>query len=233
MRALTLIQIPFSHNCLKVRIALGLKGLPYETKDIAPMDRASVVAASGQGLVPVLLDDGRTIADSTAILLYLEERHPTPALVPSDPVGRANCLILEDWADQAFMALSRRISYGNVLSRPGLLAALFFPRTHGPTRWVKERIARRLVARRFGMSRGRHAKDVVEARRLARLAVARLGGRRWLQGEGPTIADIALAAMSAPLAGDLEAGRDPAVRALLAWGEALVPGDIRRLYAQA
>ena len=35
-----LIQIPFSHNCVKVRVALGLKEIPYETQDIAPMDRA-------------------------------------------------------------------------------------------------------------------------------------------------------------------------------------------------
>jgi glutathione S-transferase len=111
-----LIQIPFSHNCLKVRVALGLKGLTCQTQDIAPMDRAAVVAASGQGLVPVLLDDGHAIADSTRILLYLEERHPDPPLVPREPAGRAECLVLEDWADQAFMELSRRIAYGTILN---------------------------------------------------------------------------------------------------------------------
>jgi len=225
-----LIQIPFSHNCVKVRVALGLKGLKYETHDIAPMDRASVVAASGQGLVPVLLDDGQAIADSTAILLYLEERHPDPPLIPSDPAARACCLILEDWADQAFMAMARRAAYSNILSRPGKLASMFFPEDPAPARWIKERIARRVVARRFGLSPGRHARDVAEAKRLAGLAMARLGGRRWLQGESPTIADVALATMSAPLAAEREAREDEAVRALLAWGEALVPADVRETY---
>jgi glutathione S-transferase len=225
-----LIQIPFSHNCVKVRVALGLKGLTYETQDIAPIDRATVVAASGQGLVPVLVDGPRAIADSTAILLYLEERHPEPPLVPRDPAARAECLILEDWADQAFMALARRISYVNVLSRPGRLASLFFPNDAAPARWIKERIARRRVAQRFGLSPARHARDVVEARRLASLAVARLGGRRWLQGESPTIADVALAAMSAPLVADREVREDDGVRALLAWGEALVPADVLATY---
>ena len=225
-----LIQIPFSHNCVKVRVALGLKGLKYETQDIAPMDRASVVAASGQGLVPVLLDDGRAIADSTAILLYLEKRYPDPPLIPSDPTARACCLILEDWADQAFMTLARRAAYRNILSRPGKLASMFFPGDPAPARWIKERIARRVVARRFGLSPGRHARDVAEAKRLAGLAMARLGGRRWLQGESPTIADVALAAMSAPLAADREAREDEAVRALLAWGEALVPADALAIY---
>jgi len=225
-----LIQIPFSHNCVKVRVALGLKGLAYETLDIAPMDRASVVAASGQGLVPVLLDGPRAIADSTAILLYLEDRHPDPPLVPRDPAARACCLILEDWADQGFMAISRRIAYGNVLARPGRLASLFFPNDPAPARWLKERIARRRVAQRFGLSPARHAKDVVEAKRLAGLAVARLGGRRWLQGESPTIADVALAAMSAPLVADRETREDEGVRALLTWAAALVPADVLATY---
>jgi glutathione S-transferase len=230
MGAIKLIQIPFSHNCVKVRVMLSLKGVSYETQDIAPMDRASVVAASGQGLVPVLVVDGRAIADSTAILLYLEERYPDPPLVPSEPSARAECLLLEDWADHAFMAISRRIAYGNILSRPGRLAGLFFPRDAGPARWLKERIARRRVTQRFGLSHGRHAKDVAEAKRLAGLAMARLNGRRWLCGEATTVADVALATMSAPLAADPDVCQDPDVRALLTWGEALVPADMLALY---
>jgi glutathione S-transferase len=118
-----LIQIPFSHNCVKVRVALALKGVRYVTRDIAPTSRGEVRAASGQGLVPVLLVDGRAITDSTAIVLFLESQHPDPPLVPGDPALRAECLLLEDWADRAFMALSRRISYANVLARPGALGS--------------------------------------------------------------------------------------------------------------
>lgn len=225
-----LIQIPFSHNCVKVRVALSFKGVKYETQNIAPMDRASVVAASGQGLVPVIVDGGRAIVESTEILLYLEERHPHPPLLPSQPDARAECLILEDWADHAFMALSRRMAYRNILSRPGKLASMFFPEDPAPARWIKERIARRVVTRRFGLSPKGRARDVAEAKRLAGLAMARLGGRRWLLGESPTIADIALATMSAPLAADSAALEDEAVRALVAWGEALVPADVTAIY---
>ena len=230
MKRMKLVQIPFSHNCVKVRVVLGIKGLAYETQDIAPMDRRSVVAASGQGLVPVLIDGDRAVADSTAILLYLEERYPDPPLIPSDPAARAECLLLEDWADQAFMAMSRRIAYGNVLVRPGALASMFFPGDKAPSRWVKERIAKRRVTQRFGLSAGRHAKDVSEAKRLARLAMARLGGRPWLVGDRPTIADIALATMSAPLHADREAAGDDAVAALLAWGKSLLPADVAARY---
>ena len=230
MSDLTLVQIPFSHNCVKVRVALTLKGLAYATQDIAPADRTEVRRASGQGLVPVLLCDGRAIVDSTAILMFLESQHPDPPLIPSEPAARAECLILEDWADQAFMALSRRISYAGILSRPGALAGLFYPNDPAVLRWIKERIAGRVVAKRFGIFPGRRARDVVEAKRLAKLANARLDGRPWLQGERPTIADIALATMSAPLAADPECRSDPDVSRLLAWGEALVPADVSAIY---
>lgn len=230
MSAMQLIQIPFSHNCVKVRVALSLKGLTFETRDIPPADRAAVFAASGQRLVPVLVDGGATITDSTAILHYLEAHHPKPALVPGDAAARAECLVLEDWADHAFMSISRRISYVNVLRTPGRLASLFFPNESGPVRWIKERLARRVVTRRFGLSPARHAKDVVEAKRLAQLAMSRLGGRPWLFGSSPTIADIALATMSAPLAADREVGVDENAGALLAWGARLVPEDVLAIY---
>jgi glutathione S-transferase len=128
------------------------------------------------------------------------------------------------------MALSRRMAYRNILSRPGKLASMFFPEDPAPARWIKERIARRVVTRRFGLSPKGRARDVAEAKRLAGLAMARLGGRRWLLGESPTIADIALATMSAPLAADSAALEDEAVRALVAWGEALVPADVTAIY---
>jgi glutathione S-transferase len=123
------------------------------------------------------------------------------------------------------MALARRVAYRNVLSRPGKLASMFFPGDPAPARWIKERIARRVVARRFRLTPSGRARDVAEAKRLAGLALARLGGRPWLVGSSPTIADVALAAMSAPLAADSEVLQDGAVRQLLAWGETLVPPD--------
>jgi glutaredoxin len=59
-----LIQVPWSHNCVKVRVALEHKGLDYETRDLT-FNRLPAKRASGQLLVPVLLDGGRTITDST------------------------------------------------------------------------------------------------------------------------------------------------------------------------
>lgn len=78
----------------RVRIALALKGLPY--------DYVSVHLAKGEHkepafaelvadpLVPVLeLEDGERLTQSMAIMEYLEEVHPTPPLLPADALGRA------------------------------------------------------------------------------------------------------------------------------------------------
>ena len=87
--SLTLYQIPISHNCAKVRTALARKHLTYETVDIPPADRSLVRKVSGHGLVPVLRDGDTVVADSTRILLHLEERYPEPPLLPREAMARA------------------------------------------------------------------------------------------------------------------------------------------------
>jgi glutathione S-transferase len=225
-----LIQIPFSHNCVKVRVALAIKKLPYELENIRPMDRSGVIRVSGQGLVPVLVDGEKAVADSTAILVYLDERYPEPALIPRDAEARNLCLVLEDWADRAFMESSRRIAYYNITAVPGLVSRLFFPNETGLAVRLKERIAINRVRKRFRFSAERYPKDAADVRRAAALAVERLDGKSWLMGQGPTIADVALATMSAPLAADLALREEAAVATLLAWGEKLVPPDVSALY---
>ena len=50
---------------------------------------ASYKTINPQALVPALEDDGRILTQSLAIMEYLEERHPKPALLPADPADRA------------------------------------------------------------------------------------------------------------------------------------------------
>jgi maleylpyruvate isomerase len=78
----------------RTRIALALKGLSYEQQghDLrtgAQKDPA-YVALNPQGMVPALEIDGAVLTQSPAILEWLEEAHPTPALLPSDAIGRAH-----------------------------------------------------------------------------------------------------------------------------------------------
>jgi glutathione S-transferase len=96
---------PFS---AKVRIALAEKDLSYDTREI-PWSRRTLwgpkppefLAVSPLGKVPVLVDDGVTVYDSTLICEYLEERYPKPPLFPTGTADRARCRRLEDEADFA------------------------------------------------------------------------------------------------------------------------------------
>ncbi len=73
----------------RVRIAMNLKGLAYEYLPVGGLPPGEYNRINPQGLLPVLVLDGAVIAQSGAILEYLEETHPEPALLPADPVMRA------------------------------------------------------------------------------------------------------------------------------------------------
>jgi len=78
----------------RVRIALNLKGLPYEEVPIdllrGDQHAASYKALNPQSVVPsLIIDDDAPLFQSMAILEYLEETHPNPPLLPTDARGRA------------------------------------------------------------------------------------------------------------------------------------------------
>ena len=77
----------------RVRIALALKGLSYEyiPVHIAKGDhkKEAYAALSADTLVPLLEVDGAKLSQSMAIIEYLDEKHPAPALLPADALGRA------------------------------------------------------------------------------------------------------------------------------------------------
>jgi len=94
--AMRLYSGPLSLFTGKVRIALDEKGLEYELVSV-PFSRAAgyepkhpeVVRLNPKRQVPVLVDGDLALYDSTLILEYLEDRHPSPPLLPADPAARA------------------------------------------------------------------------------------------------------------------------------------------------
>ncbi|MCW2976411.1 MAG: glutathione S-transferase family protein, partial [Actinomycetia bacterium] len=95
-------RIPFSTNVERVALAAGHKGLEIDWVDVDPADRSPVEAASGQSLVPVLVVGDEVVADSPAIILLLEERHPEPPLYPADESRRAEVEIFVDWFNRVW-----------------------------------------------------------------------------------------------------------------------------------
>ena len=92
-----LYSVPVSTNVERVTLALAYKGLAAEHVEVPSDDRSEVVRVSGQELVPVLEADGEVVADSTAILEWLEARFPEPPLYPREPARRAEVQVFVDW----------------------------------------------------------------------------------------------------------------------------------------
>ncbi len=73
----------------RVRIALALKGIDYEYISVGQIGWEAYEKINPQRLMPALKIGEQIIPQATAILEYLEERYPEPALLPGDPVLRA------------------------------------------------------------------------------------------------------------------------------------------------
>jgi len=101
-----------SGNCYKVRLLLAQLGLEYETVDVSVVDRSNRAVLLGDlnpGLrVPTLvLDDGRPLAESNAILWYFGDG---TAYVPDDPYERAQALqwmFFEQYSHEPYIAVVR------------------------------------------------------------------------------------------------------------------------------
>jgi maleylacetoacetate isomerase/maleylpyruvate isomerase len=82
----------------RVRIALALKGLPYDYKAVHlqknEQTSESYGAVSAARLVPLLKDGDAYVHQSLAIIEYLDETHPEPPLLPADPLARARARAL-------------------------------------------------------------------------------------------------------------------------------------------
>lgn len=73
----------------RVRIALALKEIPYSYVSVRQIGKEAYLRINPQGLMPALQIGERIVPQATAILEYLEEIFPEPALLPADPVTRA------------------------------------------------------------------------------------------------------------------------------------------------
>jgi len=79
----------------RVRIALNLKGLGYESVPVhlrrggGEQFAPAYTALNPEQLVPALEADGQVLTQSLAIMEYLDERHPQPPLLPADAPDRA------------------------------------------------------------------------------------------------------------------------------------------------
>jgi glutathione S-transferase/RNA polymerase-associated protein len=102
---------PLSPYAQKVKIALAEKGIPFATKLPDAFGGGAVRDAdfkrdNPRHEVPVLVDGDLHIFDSTVILEYLEDKWPSPSLLPKEPAERARVRMLEDVMDTQYEAIN-------------------------------------------------------------------------------------------------------------------------------
>ena len=166
---LTLLYLPFSPFCRKVRLVAGEKGVELVLHKLQPWADDAFRDINPAATVPVLLVDGeRALCGSTVIAEYFEETYPDPLLLPGDTLARAEARRLAAFFDETFHAeVTTRILYEKILKRMKRL---------GQPDMELIRAGRAALHRHLAY--------------LARL----VEGRRWLAGDTFGMADLAASA---------------------------------------
>jgi len=193
---IVLHQWEISPFCTKVRKALRWKGLAYQTIEYNGLLATRAAKLSGSGKLPVLDYDGTRVQDSSDIVAFLEQRHPQPALIPSDPVERATARLFEDWADESlyWYEVYLRIMYPEVV--PNVVALLCKDRPAWERRIFSVVFRRSLTKQLRDQRLGRQNRQTVEAHlfELFTALESILAARQWLVGSARSVADAAVSA---------------------------------------
>lgn len=120
----TVYGVPLSPFVRKVRLAMEEKGIEYQLESVLPFPPHNAApefrAMSPLGKVPALRDGDFTISDSSVILNYLDQKHPSSSLRPADAEGCARALWFEEFADSKLAETIGPIFFNRVV-KPNIL----------------------------------------------------------------------------------------------------------------
>ena len=107
----------FSPYVRKTLAYLSEKGLSADLKPVRFQDQDPAFRqASPFGKMPGFSDGDFAISDSTAIITYLEAKHPEPPLIPTEPRARARTVWYEEFADTILIATLGKVFFNRVVS---------------------------------------------------------------------------------------------------------------------
>lgn len=159
---------PLSPYAQKVKIALDEKNIAYSSKLPVAIGSGqpdlAFLKANPRGEVPALIDGDVSVFDSTIILEYIEDKWPTPALLPKSPAARAQARTIEEVMDTSFEPINW-----------GMGEIHWFRRAQGQK-------ARAIEARASAQARG-----------IYEWLTRQLGEREWFNGATFGWADVSVA----------------------------------------
>jgi glutathione S-transferase len=196
-------HLKVSHFNEKARWALDYKRVPHVRRAMVPgRHEATARKLAGRRTFPVLVLDGEAIGDSTEIIEALERLHPDPPLYPSDAQARRRALELEDFFDEEFGPYTRLLAVHSGLMEPGVALGMFAPDLTPSRRFVARamfpRIRRRMVAA-MGIDDLSVEHAFQKVRAAGKRFRAELEPSGYLSGDRFTVADLTVAALTAPV----------------------------------
>jgi glutathione S-transferase len=198
-----LITIPISHYCEKARWALDRTGVPYrERRHMQGVHRVAVRRAGGGLTAPVLVDDGRVLAESALIVDHADVHAPAgQRLYPDDAPQAAEIRSLERTYDERLGPHGRRWMYHHVGARPDLVRAYSTP---GVPAWQRRALPfaypamKLFIDRILDITPATAARSELEVRAVFDEVAQRLDdGRPFLAGDRFTAADLTFSALAA------------------------------------
>jgi glutathione S-transferase len=112
----------------KVMVFAAEKGVALEVKQAAPGGNDPAFRAiSPFGKIPAFSDDDYQLCDSSAIVHYIEAKHPSPALIPAEARARGRTIWFDEFADTILLSPAGKIFFNRIVAklvgRPADLAA--------------------------------------------------------------------------------------------------------------
>lgn len=205
----TLWHIELSHYSEKARWALDYKGVAHRRR--TPMvglhqPVAMALSRSRHRRMPVLRLDGRTVADSTAIVAALEQRFPDPPLYPADGAERARALELEDYFDEQLAPAVRAFTWHHVLGERRGIGNAVAPHRPAMRRFLNAGapLAGRIIRGDYGATAEHEAQSRATILAAADRVERELQPSGYLAGDRFSVADLTGAALFTPLLGPPE-----------------------------
>ena len=197
---LELYQFELSQYSEKVRLILDYKQLEYRKIEVTPgVGQIELMQKSGSSQVPVLKDGSTYVADSTEIALYLERKYPERPIIPTEPLAKGQCLLIEEWADASIGIKARKAFIGALNLNQNFRTSVLPANTPDLVKTVVGAIPGEFLDV-LGTGVGFGGEAVKEAKKdlaqdLEALCLI-LQERPYLTGDRPTLADLAVAGLS-------------------------------------
>lgn len=118
---LTIYGVPISVHVRKTLVTANLKGIEHKVDPVIPFNPpANWAALSPTGLIPAMQDGDLTLAESTAICVYMERMKATPAVLPADAKASSRVLFFDGYAGHIFRSVVHGLFFQKIIT-PAIL----------------------------------------------------------------------------------------------------------------